>query len=71
MVGDYISTSIVGGRAWPVIAVATAPSGSAFNEAMYVPTGGLPITGGARSSAATPKATSGFRPTTTTPHTAR
>jgi hypothetical protein len=54
MVGDYISTSVLaGGRAWPTIAVATAPSGGLFNEAMWVPTGGLPISGGtARASAA-------------------
>jgi hypothetical protein len=54
MVGDYISTSVLpGGRAWPTVAVATAPSGGLFNEAMYVPTGGLPIGGGtARASAA-------------------
>ena len=48
MVGDYISTSVLpGGRVWPTIAVATAPSGGLFNEAMQVPTGGLPIGGGA------------------------
>jgi hypothetical protein len=57
MVGDYISTSVLppgsGGRAWPTIAVATQPSGGVFDEAMHVPTGGLPITGGtARASAA-------------------
>jgi hypothetical protein len=54
MVGDYISTSVLpGGRAWPTIAVAAAPSGGLFDEAMYVPTGGLAVTGGtARSSAA-------------------
>ena len=54
MVGDYISTSVPnGGRAWPTIAVATAPSGGLFAEAMYVPTGGLPVSGGtARASAA-------------------
>jgi hypothetical protein len=54
MVGDYISTSVpAGGRAWPTIAVALAPSGGLFDEAMYVPTGGLAITGGtARASAA-------------------
>ena len=40
------------GRGRP-IAVATAPSGGLFNEAMYVPTGGLPVSGGtARASAA-------------------
>jgi len=50
MVGDYISTSVRNGaNAFPVIAVApTAPSGGLFNEAMYVPTGGLAVTGGTR-----------------------
>jgi hypothetical protein len=49
MVGDYISTSVrSGANAFPVIAVAFAPSGSTFNEAMYVPTNGLSISGGAR-----------------------
>ena len=43
MFGDYISTSIVGGRAVPVISVATAPTGSTFNQAMNVPTVGLPV----------------------------
>jgi hypothetical protein len=50
MVGDYISTSVFpvanGGRAYPVIAVANPPSGTVFDEAMYVPTGGLAVTGG-------------------------
>ena len=49
MVGDYISTSVRNGaNAFPTIAVAFAPTGSTFNEAMYVPTNGLAITGGAR-----------------------
>ena len=50
MVGDYISTSVrSGANAFPIVAVApTAPSGGIFNEAMYVPTGGLTVTGGAR-----------------------
>jgi len=49
MVGDYISTSVRNGaNAVLVIAVANAPTGSTFDEAMYVPTGGRPITGGAR-----------------------
>src|SRR5215203_3207916 len=57
MVGDYISTSVLpptlGGRAWPTFAVARQPSGGLFDEAMHVPTGGLPISGGtARASAA-------------------
>jgi len=50
MVGDYISTSVFpvanGGRAYPVIAVANPPSGTVFDEAMYVPTGGLAVSGG-------------------------
>jgi hypothetical protein len=61
MVGDYISTSIVGGRAWPTIAVANAPSGGTFDEAMDVPTGGLPITGGARRAVTGPVHSSGVR----------
>jgi hypothetical protein len=53
MVGDYISTSVpAGGRAWPTIAVASAPSGGLFDEAMWVPTGGLAITGGTARAAA-------------------
>jgi hypothetical protein len=54
MVGDYISTSVpAGGRAWPTIAVAAAPSNGVFAEAMHVPTGGLTVSGGtARASAA-------------------
>ncbi len=35
MVGDYISTSFSGGAAHPVFAVASAPTGSAFHEAMF------------------------------------
>ncbi len=56
MFGDYISTSVrSGGNAYPVIAVANAPSGSTFDLAMYVPTGGLAVTGGAaRATAGTP-----------------
>jgi hypothetical protein len=48
MFGDYISTSVrSGGNAFPIIAVATAPTGSTFNLSMFVPTGGLAISGGA------------------------
>jgi len=47
MFGDYISTSVrSGGNAFPIIAVASAPTGSTFNLAMFVPTNGLAITGG-------------------------
>jgi hypothetical protein len=41
MVGDYISTSFTGGKGYPVFALATAPSGGVFNEAMYTISGGL------------------------------
>jgi hypothetical protein len=59
MVGDYISTSIRnGGNAFPTIAVAFAPSGGLFDEAMYVPTGGRQVTGGARQANARPVAAS-------------
>ncbi|MEY9836385.1 sialidase family protein [Streptacidiphilus sp. EB103A] len=46
MVGDYISTSFSAGTAHPVFAVATAPVGSVFNEAMYTPTSGLAAAAG-------------------------
>jgi hypothetical protein len=53
MFGDYISTSVrAGGNAYPVVPVGRAPSGSAFDLAMYAPTGGLAITGGTVRSAA-------------------
>jgi hypothetical protein len=42
MVGDYISTSWLGGRAYGAFPVAKPPSaGFAFDQALYVPTGGL------------------------------
>jgi hypothetical protein len=42
MVGDYISTSFnASGTAHGVIAVATAPSGSVFNEAMFTTANGV------------------------------
>jgi hypothetical protein len=46
MVGDYISTSIAGGTAHPVFAVAKPNNGSVFDEAMYSPTSGLVIRSG-------------------------
>lgn len=71
MVGDYISTSITGGRAWPAFEVANAPSGGTFDEATYEPTGGLPITGGAVRAVTGPAHSTGARPTAVTPPTAR
>jgi hypothetical protein len=57
MFGDYISTSVFnGGRAYPVLAVATAPTGTTLHLSMNVPTGGLAITGGAVRSAGAPVA---------------
>jgi hypothetical protein len=56
MVGDYISTSVVAGRAYPAFAVATRescspigiggvpPAGRPCNERIVVPRGGLPLT---------------------------
>jgi hypothetical protein len=70
MVGDYISTSIRNGaNAFPVIAVANAPTGSTFDEAMYVPTSGLGITGGARQAVTGPFAASGNARRLATPRT--
>jgi hypothetical protein len=38
MPGDYESLAFVNGKAFPVLAVATAPAGSVFNVTMNVPT---------------------------------
>ncbi len=46
MVGDYISTSFIGGKAYPVFAVAQAKSGATFNEALTTVGSGLPVRGG-------------------------
>ena len=35
MVGDYISTSFIGGKAFPVFVAASAPTGSQLNEALF------------------------------------
>ena len=44
MVGDYISTSISSdGKAHSVFAIATAPVGGVFDEAMYAPVAGMPL----------------------------
>jgi len=51
MFGDYISTTITNGKAFPVFIVATAPSGSVFNEAAYSVSGGLAVVSGNNSSA--------------------
>jgi hypothetical protein len=45
MVGDYISTSFVGGPAFPAFAVANPPAGGVFDEAMFTAKGGLSVGG--------------------------
>jgi BNR repeat-like domain len=42
-VGDYITTCFSNGRAFPIFAGATAPSGGHLNEAMYTVEGGLDL----------------------------
>jgi hypothetical protein len=64
MFGDYISTSVrPGGSAFPIIPVANPPSGGLFDQAMYAPNPGLPITGGLQSAGrGLPAAASGTAP---------
>jgi hypothetical protein len=73
MFGDYISTSVVsGGNAYPVLAIASTPTGSVFNQAMFVPSGGLAVTGGSNTAAAanavTPAAPASPAPAPLTAH---
>jgi hypothetical protein len=53
MFGDYISTSFSGGRAFPILPVARAPSGGLFHQAMVAPTGGLALAPSTSPAAAT------------------
>jgi hypothetical protein len=46
MFGDYISTSWLNGKAVPVLSLASAPFGSLFAQAAWVPTGGLTAASG-------------------------
>jgi hypothetical protein len=47
MFADTLATLIMPyGNAMPSLPVASAPSGGRFNQAMYAPAGGLPLTGG-------------------------
>jgi hypothetical protein len=60
MFGDYIATAVLaGGKAYPILPVAKAPTGSTFHQAMYVPTGGLAITGGTHMAATGPVVATG------------
>jgi hypothetical protein len=45
MVGDYISTSWLNGRAFGAFAIANAPAGTVFDQKIYVPQGGVLSTG--------------------------
>ncbi|MBV9846823.1 MAG: exo-alpha-sialidase [Kutzneria sp.] len=54
MVGDYISTSIVGGNAVSAFAVGRAPSGSTLDQALYT-SGPLPIGGANTMSSDSPR----------------
>ena len=71
MVGDYIATSILTGQAWGPFALASAPSGGLFDEAMFVPTGGLAVTGGTHAAADPVVSTSSDHPASTVPLTAQ
>lgn len=42
-VGDYISTTFCGGLAFPLFAIASAPTNGHLNESMYTMTGGLTL----------------------------
>ncbi|MET8539257.1 sialidase family protein [Kitasatospora sp. NPDC004799] len=60
MVGDYLSTSVLNGRAVAVFAVGRAPTdGRAFDEAMYAVAGGLPVRAGTTPSSTGPVAFAG------------
>lgn len=50
MVGDYFSTSFVGGPAFPALVSANAPSGGVFDEALFTVASGISVTGGHGSS---------------------
>jgi hypothetical protein len=42
-IGDYTSLSFLGGKAFPVFALGTAPGAGDHNEAMYTVEGGIPL----------------------------
>jgi hypothetical protein len=48
MVGDYNSTSYLNGKAFPVLAVASAPIGTTLSESMKAPSAGVSATAGTR-----------------------
>jgi hypothetical protein len=50
MVGDYISTSFSGGKAFPVFTLANSPRDGLLDEAAYAVAGGLAVSGGGATS---------------------
>ena len=66
MVGDYISTSFANGKAFPVFALAHAPNGSAFDEAIHTIAGGLALSGGTATSGDSPVYETPAKPRTPT-----
>jgi hypothetical protein len=69
MVGDYIAGAFAGGSVFPVVAVAHAPNGSTFDEAMYTATG-LPSSGAAPATAGPVVSRASDHPALTAPATA-
>lgn len=63
MVGDYVSTEVDNGIAWPIFANASAPAHGKLHENMYTVTSGLPVTGGSVSSAGDRSYPASQRPT--------
>mmetsp|Transcript_8941 Transcript_8941/g.12410 ORF Transcript_8941/g.12410 Transcript_8941/m.12410 type:complete len:383 (-) Transcript_8941:211-1359(-) len=60
MVGDYITTSISGGKAIPIFTSATAPSGSTLHQSLCTSDMPIPLTGVSPTAKTTSKPTSVF-----------
>ena len=54
MVGDYIATSFVGGKAFPVFVTASAPNNGQLNESLFTEQSGLAIAGGTNAALTAP-----------------
>jgi hypothetical protein len=67
MLGDYVSTSFLGGRAYPIVPVARVPNSGVFRQPMYVPTGGLAVAAGAASGASAPAPSQAQSPAAASP----
>jgi hypothetical protein len=54
-VGGYVSTEVAWrANAFPVVPVVSALNGTTFNQVIFVPTGGLTLTGGGITAAGAP-----------------